>query len=112
MTKVIFLETDKGFMMSIKGHAKRDGNEDVNLCCAGLSMMAAAAMEITARLCDEGKLKSLRTINKPGEAYIKAVAYKDHEAELKASGNVIKAGLELLKEYYPGRISMRGEIKK
>lgn len=109
MTKAYIRKTCNGMVLKLTGHADRVKGEEINLCCAGLSMLSATALEAVSRLADAGKLQNLKMINKPGNVRISAAAMDENIEELHAVCDTISAGIDLLKAKYPGNF-IGGEI--
>lgn len=109
MTKAYIRKTENGMVLKLTGHADRVKGEEINLCCAGISMLATTALETVTRLADAGKLKRLMMINKPGNVRISAAARDENIKELHAVCDTISAGIDLLKAKYPGNF-IGGEI--
>lgn len=91
--------------LCVLGHAERSTDEDVNLCCAGISMLVQTAAELARRYEDKGYAQEMTIDNTDGESvlYLKLHSYKENRTV--AMYEFLKAGFDLLKERYPDKIA-------
>lgn len=110
MTKIYLSENDTGFHFKAAGHADKRAGEDVNLCCAGESMLTQAVLKACGDMAEEGMLIGFDYKKQSGEISIKIECCDTPECrgELAGIKRTLKAGLELLSERYPDQI-IRGE---
>lgn len=111
MTRITLSFKDKELNMQVTGHAERSNDEDVNLCCAGISMLVNTAIECVQRYAEVDWLSEIHVINRSGKSKLYAKAYDYTENKLTAIFDMLEAGFDLLEARYPGKIT-RGEIKK
>ena len=97
--------------LSAEGHAERSKDEDVNLCCAGVSMLVNAATECLQRYAEVDWLEEIRVRNASGKSKLYAKAYGYTEDKLSAIYDMLEAGFDLIKARYPDKIT-QGENKK
>lgn len=111
MTRV-YLSYENGELdMDVTGHAERSKDEEVNLCCAGISMLVTTAIECIQRYAEVDWVEEMHVKNVLGKSKLYAKAYDYTDDKLSAIYDMLEAGFELLAERYPGKIT-RGEIKK
>ena len=110
MTKYILDFTNMKLTLEVTGHAERSLDEDVNLCCAGISMLVNTAIETIQRYAEIDMVREMHIKNTSGHVELTAKAYEYTETELSTINDMLEAGFDLLKERYPGKIT-RGEIK-
>lgn len=110
MTKYILDYANRKLTLEVTGHAERSKCEDVNLCCAGISMLVNTAIETIQRYAELDMVEKMYIRNASGRAKVTAKAYEHTEGELSSIYDMLEAGFDLLKERYPDKIT-RGEIK-
>lgn len=104
MTKVKLSYEGKTMNLEVEGHAERSKDEDVNLCCAGISMLVNAAIETIQRYAELDLVEEMHVLNVSGHAKLTAKAYDRTRYRIAGIFEMIMAGFDLLEERYPGKI--------
>ena len=104
MTKVKLSYEGMTLNLEVTGHAERSKDEDVNLCCAGISMLVNTAIETIQRYAELDMVEEMHVLNTLGHAKLMAKAYDWTEDRIVAVFDMVMAGFDLLEERYPGKI--------
>lgn len=105
MTKVWLELKDNRLVLRVEGHADRSETEDVNLCCAGISMLVQTAIATAQDYEKADMLKELHIENAGGMANIILEAHEWAADRISGMNDMLHIGFELLVEAYPGRIT-------
>ena len=104
MTRIELSFDGSTMRLKAAGHAGKSANEDINLCCAGLSMLIQTAIELVQRYAEAGIIEEMNVRNESGRAELKAKAYNADKEKLQTLYDYLRAGFDLIKSRYPDKI--------
>lgn len=110
MTKIELSYKDRELKLHVEGHAERSSDEDVNLCCAGVSMIVQTAIATFQQYAEIDFIEEIHIESRLGESKLYAKAYAWTEDRCSGICDMLEAGFGLLKERYPDKI-LWGEIE-
>ena len=109
MITVMIKNTKQGAIVRISGHAPRqEDGRDYNMACACVSSIAFSAYNTFRRMHGRGEIVECKLEDRPGDMYMNLKARRDHLRDVRCHIDMLRTGLLMVKEQFPGSIRFVG----